>query len=255
MSDQHIIVNCPNCPKRIRIPKTQDILIVRCTSCGKSFEIQGTVATTASIPDYYSILGVSPDSDFSALKQAFKHKAGEAHPDHGGTHEAMVTLNEAWSILSDPATRERYDATRKSPNNRDIYESSATDQKEAKERSANYKKNWNEFSQWLDEIGKDFADAKYSGDINEFPFSFPTSQNSDSAILFIIIGFLIGLIPSFFLGAEMLRGKIQFTDRNPMGQIIFCMIVSPIAGAWAGRYVHPVIGSLFKQPPEQSDKE
>ncbi|MFZ3005240.1 MAG: molecular chaperone DnaJ [Phenylobacterium sp.] len=63
--------------------------------------------------DYYEILGVTRGCDEAALKSSFRKLAMEHHPDrNGGCEEAegrFKEINEAYSILSDPQKRARYD--------------------------------------------------------------------------------------------------------------------------------------------------
>jgi hypothetical protein len=63
--------------------------------------------------DYYAVLGVSEDATAADLDRAFRGAARKRHPDGGGSEEAMKSLNEAHDILSDPETRQAYDAERK----------------------------------------------------------------------------------------------------------------------------------------------
>lgn len=47
-------------------------------------------------PSFWEILGLSPNTDTEAeVMNAWKNKALRAHPDHGGSHQAMTELNEA----------------------------------------------------------------------------------------------------------------------------------------------------------------
>ena len=66
----------------------------------------------------YDVLGVPPDCDEAELRAAYRTRAREVHPDTGmrPTHgtspdRAMAELNAAWTELSDPAARARYDQT------------------------------------------------------------------------------------------------------------------------------------------------
>lgn len=57
------------------------------------------------LPDYYAILRVAPTADLITIKRAYRRRATECHPDHGGDHREMAKVNEAWFILSDPGKR------------------------------------------------------------------------------------------------------------------------------------------------------
>jgi len=62
--------------------------------------------------DYYDVLGVSRDASPDALQQAFRRLARANHPDVNkdpGAEERFKEINEAYSALSDPELRKRYD--------------------------------------------------------------------------------------------------------------------------------------------------
>lgn len=59
--------------------------------------------------DFYSILGVAQDATSVAIKQAFRRKARELHPDAGGSPEAFSRLKAAFDCLVDPVRRAQYD--------------------------------------------------------------------------------------------------------------------------------------------------
>lgn len=74
------------------------------------------VATVLGIykqADYYGILGVAPDADDAAIKQAYRKKAKILHPDKcDGTHgrsDEFLELHAAYSHLRDPKLRKAYD--------------------------------------------------------------------------------------------------------------------------------------------------
>jgi curved DNA-binding protein CbpA len=59
--------------------------------------------------DYYSVLGVNKDARSEEIKAAYRDKASEHHPDHGGSESAMALLNVAYRTLRDPSSRKYYD--------------------------------------------------------------------------------------------------------------------------------------------------
>ena len=63
--------------------------------------------------DYYEVLGVPKDADEAALKKAYRVLAKKYHPDaNPGDKEAEAKFkeaSEAYSVLSDPEKRRKYD--------------------------------------------------------------------------------------------------------------------------------------------------
>lgn len=45
---------------------------------------------------WWNILGCAHDAPFDVVKDSYKDKARAAHPDNGGSHDAMVLVNAAW---------------------------------------------------------------------------------------------------------------------------------------------------------------
>jgi curved DNA-binding protein CbpA len=64
-------------------------------------------------PDYYQILGVSPDADAKTIKAAYRTLAKKLHPDVGGSAEQLAAVNQAADVLTDPARRDAYDRDRR----------------------------------------------------------------------------------------------------------------------------------------------
>jgi curved DNA-binding protein len=78
--------------------------------------------------DYYGILGVSRSASTEELQQSYRRLARRYHPDVNrdpGAEERFKEINEAYSVLSDPQTRRRYD--RFGPDFRQVPEGYAED--------------------------------------------------------------------------------------------------------------------------------
>jgi curved DNA-binding protein len=62
--------------------------------------------------DYYDVLGVGRNASSEEIQQAFRKLARKHHPDVNrdpGAEERFKEINDAYSVLSDPKTRQRYD--------------------------------------------------------------------------------------------------------------------------------------------------
>jgi molecular chaperone DnaJ len=60
--------------------------------------------------DYYKILGVDRSADDKAIKTAYRKLARKYHPDvNKGAAERFKEISEAYTVLSDPEKRKRYD--------------------------------------------------------------------------------------------------------------------------------------------------
>ena len=69
--------------------------------------------TTTVDPNYWSLLGVSPNCDSNELKSAFRKEARKWHPDLNkndvNAEERFKLINEAYAILSDPKKRKEWE--------------------------------------------------------------------------------------------------------------------------------------------------
>jgi DnaJ-class molecular chaperone len=60
--------------------------------------------------DYYKILGVPKNADEKAIKSAYRKLARKHHPDvNKGSEDRFKEISEAYTVLSDPEKRKRYD--------------------------------------------------------------------------------------------------------------------------------------------------
>jgi len=67
------------------------------------------------LPNYYKILGVKVDATPEEIKKNFRELAKKMHPDKTkkDSEQEMIEINKAYEILSDEASREKYDRYRK----------------------------------------------------------------------------------------------------------------------------------------------
>ena len=69
-------------------------------------------ANKGEMPNYYKVLGVTPDATFDEIRDNFRELAKKIHPDKTkdeDSEEKMAEINEAYEILSDKENRESYD--------------------------------------------------------------------------------------------------------------------------------------------------
>jgi curved DNA-binding protein CbpA len=59
--------------------------------------------------DLYAVLGVTRDAKPGDLHKAYRQRAKTAHPDAGGDPDAWEALNRAYTVLTDPELRARFD--------------------------------------------------------------------------------------------------------------------------------------------------
>ena len=62
--------------------------------------------------DYYGVLGVDKDASARDIYRQYKRQAAKHHPDRGGSEDRMKSLNEAYGVLKDSASRRAYDDSR-----------------------------------------------------------------------------------------------------------------------------------------------
>ncbi|MDB6025145.1 MAG: hypothetical protein JWM68_1368 [Verrucomicrobiales bacterium] len=185
-----------------------------------------------TFPDYYCILGVAPSANFETIKKAYKQCAFRSHPDRGGSHEAMLLINEAFSILGNAETRQRYDEARQQFSSEQARRTASDQGERARQKASDYPREWNQFESWFDAFANDVANARY-GSTKWGGVNVPTVQNSTSGMTFLVVGGLGGLIAAVAWGSA----------NNMHGLVWKFLVIGGIAGgAWAGQFIHQVIG-------------
>ncbi|KAJ3304530.1 hypothetical protein HDV03_002739 [Kappamyces sp. JEL0829] len=53
----------------------------------------------------YECLGLHRNASAAQIKQAYKKRVFECHPDRGGNQDEFLRVSQAWAILSDPAKK------------------------------------------------------------------------------------------------------------------------------------------------------
>ena len=199
--------------------------------------------------DYYEILGVSPDAGMREVKNAYRRRAVECHPDLGGSHEKMLLINEAWEVLSDSYTRMHYDNARRNLYDYEAQRVAEEEKEQARNRAQTYPRNWSDFATWLDCFVCDFTEAEYIYPADKPNGGFyPAVQNSISGKLFCISGAVASsLVATFvFTSLEPILGKSRFAmDIISLGSLLSYIILPPI-GAISACALHKKIGRLLK---------
>ena len=186
--------------------------------------------------DYYAILGIPEDADLAAIKKAYRLKAVAAHPDHGGSHETMLAINEAGFILTNPERKRRYDEARHKPENASAQTEASKDAKNAEAQASSYPKNKEEFESWMDNLSRDFASATYSqhGIV-------PSIENSSSGCLFLIVGAVLGGVISYCILSPSSDNYASTSD-NPYKAVFGWSMF----GATVAMWLHREIGKSLK---------
>jgi curved DNA-binding protein CbpA len=72
------------------------------------------------VSDPYDTLGVPRDASDDEIKDAYRRKARDTHPDKGGTEGAFQPVQRAYAILSSPGRRSEWDRTGRDPGDPDL---------------------------------------------------------------------------------------------------------------------------------------
>ncbi len=180
--------------------------------------------------NHYQVLGISADVSPVVIKQAYRVKAMAAHPDRGGSHEAMLAINEAYEILINPETRRHHDEALANQYNQAAQQQAQADATRAQQHAGQYPREWTEFESWL---AKDFSEAIYGNN-----GMWPTVENSGSGCLFILIGGVVGVFTVILIYSGT-------GSEEPIGRGIF---FGAAGGGFIGQWIHKQIGKSIPKP-------
>jgi formylglycine-generating enzyme required for sulfatase activity len=178
---------------------------------------------------YYKILGIPPNAKIEIIKRAYREKALRYHPDRGGTHEQMILINEAWTILSDPARRKLYDNAQINIADEAIQKEASVDRKYARRDASDYPRNWANFQKWMEDAFDRVESNKLGPGL-----VIPNPKNDIIGWIFVITGGLF----TVYLTAQM-----GFTKTGPVF-LIFRFIIFSVGG-WLGWLVYQFFIDFF----------
>ncbi len=122
--------------------------------------------TTTVDPNYWSLLGVSPECDSAELKSAFRKEARKWHPDLNkndiNAEERFKLINEAYAILSDP--KKRIEWEKQNNKNNDIFENRFPTYEEYLEVVLGIKINIKNENDHTDYQYQEFSEDEYEND-------------------------------------------------------------------------------------------
>ncbi len=193
--------------------------------------------------NYYEVLGIQANADLATIKRAFRKRALESHPDRGGSHAAMLVVNEAYAILANAEMRRNYDEARANRFNQRAQQRASADASQARAKAEEYPRDGQKFESWLDALTEDFTNARYGNS-----GMFATVENSTTGCLFLLLGFISG----GYLGYHIYVDGAAAEGKN--GRMVFiCAAIGGAVALWG----HKAIGSTlrrpkFSSPPPQS---
>ena len=215
--------------------------------------------------DYYQVLGISSTATAGEIKAAYHAAAKRAHPDAGGSAEAMQRVNQAYATLSSQLERRDYDRERTQPSmpryeqhptkspghsgarhrpdtDRETTARSAVAGEEAARRNRDYRRAISvaRSSAWR-MLGYNLVAALVFGSIA--PYLARTASDQLSKIIFALIAFAplyVALIAVIFLFKPRVRLTLALIghrgyqlprqDLEILGAIILAAI--PVAALW-----------------------
>lgn len=186
--------------------------------------------------DYYTILGVAPDVSASNLKRAYRKKAMDCHPDRGGSHEAMVSVVEAWEALSHSDSRKRYDDARAHADSDKLQRAAKQDAEAAAKKAETYERDWESFksSYWG------------SADSGVLRIRWPTASSFLGKAV-IVIGAILGLGLGLWTAISINQAFDWMEYRAGAWGLIIIIFLLCTGGAWVAQLLHSnIVAIRFK---------
>ena len=109
--------------------------------------------------DYYKILGISHNASAEQIRQAYRNKAKQYHPDINNTPNAKVLfqlLNEAYQVLINPEKKRWYDFKLKYPT------TTGLNQQQEKKRTVTYESYYRAYTRQQEEKEEEKEFEKYT---------------------------------------------------------------------------------------------
>jgi hypothetical protein len=234
------------------------------------------VREPGSDSNYYEVLGVPRTASDVDIKHAFRARALETHPDRGGSHAAMVRVNEAYRVLSDPVGRRVYDRGRGPNASADSRRRSRQRQSEARQEAEFYPQDWEAFLEWAAKalgvtfilagaavaagaeaaakggrvVLEDAAKAEYGIEHVFGGVTIPTVSGSWTGVVALVSGAVLGF---FFVGIPVftLASALPIVGGHPF--VLLILLGSAAGGAWVGAALHRLLaegaGTGGPKPP------
>ncbi len=109
--------------------------------------------------DYYKILGISYDASVEQIRQAYRNRAKQYHPDINNTPDAKLLfqlLNEAYQVLINPEKKRWYDFKLKYPS------TTGLKQQQGKQKPATYESYYRAYTRQQQEKNEEKEFKKYT---------------------------------------------------------------------------------------------
>jgi len=201
--------------------------------------------------DYYKVLDVPASASAAEIKSAYHRAAKRAHPDAGGSSEAMQLVNEAYAVLSDAAERRDYDTLRTHPAAPPHHSATPATRPQPQPHPADALPRltaWARGSAWRI-IGYSFVANLLLGPLTSYMFQLTTSTSSRiliALLAFVPVYFMTcGIIFLFRPRLRIALARLAAAKLQPRGDLGGLLILGfsaiPLAIIWLIGYFYGLI--------------